>query len=186
MEKAPFPAENPGRRQHPNQVVNSYVALLGLVRDAGLLRRRRGFYIILFTILMAAWAGAWAGFFLLEDTWFQLLIAAGMGVVLTQLGFLAHEAAHRQVFASKAMNEWSARLIGTGLVGISYAMWVQKHTPHHNHPEHDRQGSGYPHRGDRLPPAGGGFTSRLHDPSHAPPGMAVVSVAVLPGREPSR
>lgn len=134
MEKTPSPTENPGRRPSPNQAVNSYIALLGQVRDAGLLRRRRGFYISLFAILMVAWAGTWAGFFLLEDTWFQLLIAAGMGVVLTQLGFLAHEAAHRQIFASKVMNEWSARLIGTGLVGISYAMWAQKHTRHHNHP----------------------------------------------------
>jgi fatty acid desaturase len=115
-------------------MVNSYVTLLKQVRDAGFLKRRRGFYIVLFAILMMAWAGTWTGFFLLEDTWFQLLIAAGMGVVLTQFGFLAHEAAHRQIFASKAMNEWSARLVGAGLVGISYAMWAQKHTRHHNHP----------------------------------------------------
>jgi len=134
MEKAPSEAENPRQRQSPNQVVNSYVLLLKQVRQAGLLRRRRGFYITVFVILMAAWAGTWTGFILLADTWFQLLIAAGMGVVLTQFGFLAHEAAHRQIFASKGMNEWSARLIGTGLVGISYAMWTRKHTRHHNHP----------------------------------------------------
>jgi fatty acid desaturase len=56
----------------------------------------RGFYITVFVILMLAWAGTWSGFLLLRDTWFQLLIAAGMGVVLTQFAFLAHEAAHRQ------------------------------------------------------------------------------------------
>jgi fatty acid desaturase len=134
MEKAPSEAENPRQRQSPNQVVNSYLLLLKQVRQAGLLRRRRGFYITVFVILMAAWAGTWTGFILLADTRFQLLIAASMGVVLTQFGFLAHEAAHRQIFASKGMNEWSARLIGTGLVGISYAMWTRKHTRHHNHP----------------------------------------------------
>lgn len=134
MEKTPSQADNPRQHQPPNQVVNSYVTLLKQMRDAGFLRRRRRFYIILFAILMAAWAGTWTGFILLEETWFQLLIAAGMGVVLTQFGFLAHEAAHRQIFASKGMNEWSARLIGTGLCGISYAMWAQKHTRHHNHP----------------------------------------------------
>ncbi len=116
------------------RMVNSYAALLKSVRSAGLLKRRRGFYITVFVILMLAWAGTWSGFLLLRDTWFQLLIAAGMGVVLTQFAFLAHEAAHRQVFKSKSMNEWSARLIGTGLVGISYAMWAQKHTRHHNFP----------------------------------------------------
>jgi fatty acid desaturase len=134
MKKTPSQAENARPRQSPNQVVNSYVTLLKQVRDAGLLRRRRGFYITLFAMLMTAWAGTWTGLILLEDTWFQLLIAAGMGMVLTQFSFLAHEAAHHQIFTSKAMNEWSARLIGTGLVGVSYAMWVQKHTRHHNHP----------------------------------------------------
>ncbi|MCR1160228.1 acyl-CoA desaturase [Paenarthrobacter sp. UW852] len=116
------------------RAVNSYSALLRSVRDAGLLQRRRGFYITIFIVLMIAWAGTWSGFLLLRDTWFQLLIAAFMGVVLTQFAFLAHEAAHRQVFKSKGMNEWSARLIGTGLVGISYSMWAQKHTRHHNFP----------------------------------------------------
>lgn len=115
-------------------MVRSYVTLLKAVRDAGLLRRCRGFYITLFAILMATWAGAWAGFILLQDAWYQLLIAAVMGIVLAQFGFLAHEAAHRQIFASKKMNEWSARLIGPGLVGISYAMWTQKHTRHHAYP----------------------------------------------------
>ncbi|MCP1413981.1 acyl-CoA desaturase [Paenarthrobacter sp. A20] len=116
------------------RTVNSYVTLLKSVRSAGLLKRRRGFYITVFVILMAAWTGTWSGFLLLRDTWFQLLIAAVMGVVLTQFAFLAHEAAHHQVFKSKGMNEWSARLVGTGLVGISYSMWAQKHTRHHNFP----------------------------------------------------
>lgn len=116
------------------RTVLSYSALLKSVRSAGLLKRRRGFYITVFVILMVVWAGTWSGLILLRDTWFQLLIAAGMGVVLTQFAFLAHEAAHRQVFKSKGMNEWSARLVGTGLVGISYSMWVQKHTRHHNFP----------------------------------------------------
>lgn len=72
---------------------------------------------------MAPWAGTWTGFILVEDTWFRLLIAAGMGVVLTQFGFLSHEAAHTgKFFASNRLNEWSARLIGAGLAGISYAL----------------------------------------------------------------
>ncbi|MFJ5958851.1 fatty acid desaturase family protein [Paenarthrobacter sp. NPDC092416] len=126
--------ENSPERGAAARTVNTYATLLKSVRTAGLLKRRRGFYITLFVLLMASWAGVWSGLLLLQDTWFQLLIAAGMGVVLTQFAFLAHEAAHRQVFKSKGMNEWSARLIGTGLVGISYAMWAQKHTRHHNFP----------------------------------------------------
>ncbi|MDQ0258662.1 fatty acid desaturase [Sinomonas atrocyanea] len=122
------------RAIRPNRVVNSYAALQRQVRDAGLLNRRRRYYIALFTILATAWAGGWTGFALIGASWYQLLIAAGLGILMTQFGFLAHEAAHSQVFASWAANEWSARLIGNGLTGISYAMWQQKHSRHHSNP----------------------------------------------------
>jgi fatty acid desaturase len=120
--------------REPNGIAAGYLVLAARIRDAGLLRRRRGYYITLFTVLMLALAGAWTGFALLGRTWFQLLIAAVLGILFTQFSFLAHEAAHRQVFASKRVNEWAARLVGTGLVGISYAMWMRKHTRHHGFP----------------------------------------------------
>ncbi|MFQ6157767.1 hypothetical protein ACLMMA_15020 [Micrococcus luteus] len=88
------------RAIRPNHVVNTYAALQRQVRDAGLLNRRRGYYIALFTILAIAWAGGWTGFALIGPSWYQLLIAAGLGILMTQFGFLAHEAAHSQVFAS--------------------------------------------------------------------------------------
>lgn len=134
MESAFSSGAGPRRRAITPPAVNSYATLLKSLRSAGLLERRRGFYISLFSVLVLAWAGAWTGFFVLAQTWYQLLIAAAMGVVLAQFGFLAHEAAHMQVFASRRLNEWSARLIGAGLTGISYAMWTQKHTKHHAFP----------------------------------------------------
>ncbi|MBT8160221.1 MULTISPECIES: acyl-CoA desaturase [Arthrobacter] len=118
----------------PNPVVHSYSELLKGVRAAGLLERRTGFYIGLFVSLMVLMAGTWLGFGLLGDSWFQLLIAAALGIVCTQLSFLAHEAGHKQVFASRRANDWSARLLATGIAGISYSWWEQKHGAHHNHP----------------------------------------------------
>ncbi|WP_422933167.1 fatty acid desaturase family protein [Sinomonas sp. P47F7] len=123
-----------GRAARPNAVVNSYLALQKEVRTSGLLDRRRGYYITLFAVLLAAWGAAWTGFALLGPTWYQLLIAAGIGILTTQFGFLAHEAAHSQIFSSWPVNEWSARLVGNGFTGISYAMWQQKHSRHHSNP----------------------------------------------------
>ncbi len=117
-----------------NGVVKSYAELLRQVRAAGLDRRRRLFYILLFSILMLALAAAGTGFFILSVTWFQLLIAAGLGIVFTQFAFIAHEAAHHQVFASGAANDWAARVLGCLLVGMSYTMWVKKHSAHHRYP----------------------------------------------------
>ena len=40
---------------------------------------------------------------LLGDSWLQLLMAGALGLVMSQLGFLGHEAAHRQMFRSAAL-----------------------------------------------------------------------------------
>ncbi len=117
-----------------NPVIESYSALLKEARAAGLMRRRRTFYAVVFAVLLVLLAAAGTGFMLLGQTWFQLLIAAGLGILFTQFAFLAHEAAHHQVFASGPANDWTARILGPLLVGMSYAMWVKKHTAHHQDP----------------------------------------------------
>ena len=55
---------------------------------------------MVFAILLVALGGIVTGFVLLGDSWFQLLIAGALGIILTQFAFLAHEASHRQVFES--------------------------------------------------------------------------------------
>jgi fatty acid desaturase len=119
---------------HTNPLVESYAGLLKNVRAAGLMRRRRTFYALVFAALLLILGAAGTGFVLLGQTWFQLLIAAVLGLVFTQFAFLAHEAAHHQVFSSGQANDWTARILGPLLVGMSYAMWVKKHTAHHQNP----------------------------------------------------
>jgi len=111
-----------------------YSALLRSVRDAGLLRRRTGFYGLMFGAVTFALAGAITGFVLLGDSWYQLLIAAALGVILTQYAFLAHEASHRQVFESGKANDVAGRTIANLFVGISYSWWMAKHSRHHAKP----------------------------------------------------
>jgi len=118
-------------RQHPT---SEFSALLHIVRDAGLLHRRTGFYIAMFAVLAALFVGLAAGFVVLGDSWFQLLIAGGLGIVLTQFAFLAHEASHRQVFESGRSNDVAGRVIANLVVGISYSWWMTKHSRHHANP----------------------------------------------------
>lgn len=115
-------------------VTSTYNELLAQVRGEGLLERRRGFYIGMFAVLTVGLLGAAAGFVLLGDSWFQLLIAAALGLIFTQFAFLGHEASHRQVFASGPRNDRAGRLIATWLVGMSYQWWMTKHTRHHANP----------------------------------------------------
>ncbi|AMM22749.1 delta fatty acid desaturase (plasmid) [Frondihabitans sp. PAMC 28766] len=113
---------------------STYTALLAQVRDAGLLKRRRGFYITVFVIITLLLAAAVTGFFLIGTSWFQLLIAAGIGLIFTQYGFLAHETAHRQVFESGKTSDRVGRILASGVVGMSYDWWTSKHTKHHGNP----------------------------------------------------
>ncbi len=104
------------------------------VRETGLLRRTPWFYLMVGIALALAFGGAITGFVLLGDTWYQLLIAAVLGILFTQVAFLGHEAAHRQILASGPGNDRLARILASGVVGISYAWWTSKHTRHHANP----------------------------------------------------
>lgn len=126
------------RRTEPRSsappTTKSYSALSRVVRETGLLHRARWFYLTLFIGLVVALGGAVAGFVLLGDSWFQLLIAGAFGIIFTQFAFLAHEASHRQVLESGRANDRIGRLLATVVVGISYSWWMTKHTRHHANP----------------------------------------------------
>jgi fatty acid desaturase len=113
---------------------SSYTALLARIKDEGLLGRRTGWYWGLIVVLIVLLALAGAAFTVLGDSWWQLVVAGVLGLLFTQFAFLAHEAAHRQVFASHTWNDRAARYGGTLLTGISYAWWTSKHTRHHANP----------------------------------------------------
>ncbi|WP_370616922.1 fatty acid desaturase family protein [Mumia sp. Pv 4-285] len=111
--------------------------LLHQVRAKGLLERRSGRYAVRIAATIAAFAGLWVAFFLLGDSWWQLLVAAAMGVVITQFGFLGHDAAHRQIFRSAEANAWAARLLAGVFAGLSYGWWRAKHNKHHQAPNQE-------------------------------------------------
>lgn len=117
-----------------NAAPSGFAPLLKRVKDAGLLRRSQVFYLSLLTTLVLALGGAIAGFVLLGDSWFQLLIAAALGVIFTQFAFVGHEASHRQVFTSGKANDRMGRALASGVVGLSYSWWMNKHTRHHGNP----------------------------------------------------
>ena len=119
----------------PNERYTSiFSELLKDVRDQGLLDRRQGYYWAQIGVHVAAFFGIWAGFFLLGNSWFQLILAAALGIIVTQFGFLGHDAAHRQMFKSAAWNSWTARILAGGFAGLSFAWWRAKHNMHHKAP----------------------------------------------------
>jgi fatty acid desaturase len=113
---------------------DDYVELLARIRAEGLLERRRGFYLAVFAALVAALALLVTVMVRLGSSPYQLVVAGLLGLVMVQFGFLAHEAAHREVFASVGANAWAARLVGALVVGMSLHAWRVSHSRHHAQP----------------------------------------------------
>ena len=85
------------------------------------MRRRYGYYwtkLIGAALILAAWV---VGFILIGDSWWQLANAGVLAIVMTQISFLGHDAAHRQIFKSGRWNDWVSLIIANLFVGISMA-----------------------------------------------------------------
>ncbi|WP_020577884.1 fatty acid desaturase family protein [Actinopolymorpha alba] len=80
--------------------------------------------------------GTIAGFFLLGDSWLQIVLAAILAVLFTQIAFLAHDVGHRQVFTSRRTAQIVGLLLADAGIGLSYGWWIGKHTRHHANPNH--------------------------------------------------
>jgi len=122
------------RSQSPGSRGSEYAVLSRRVRQAGLLDRRLGYYAWKMTLTGLALAAGWAVFAVLGDSWWQLGIAAFLAVIFTQVGFLGHDAGHRQVFRSRRANYIVAVLCGNLCTGLSIGWWTGKHNRHHAHP----------------------------------------------------
>lgn len=115
---------------------SDYTELSRRIRNAGLLEKRHLYYVVTFAATLGLYAGGWVAFFLLGDSWYQLIVAAVLGMAFTQVGFLGHDVGHRQVFRSRRASDITGVLLANLGVGFSYGWWVGKHTRHHANPNH--------------------------------------------------
>jgi fatty acid desaturase len=125
-----------GSRLPDAQRGSAFARLAREIKDAGLLDRRRGYYVLRMAINILLLAAGAMAFVLLGDSWWQLLTAAFLAVVFTQFAFIGHDAGHRQIFASKRGNDVVGYLHGA-VTGISFEWWVEKHNRHHANPNHE-------------------------------------------------
>jgi fatty acid desaturase len=130
----PLPA---AATRSPTRRWSEYTQLSRQIKQAGLLDRRRGTYAAKIGLNLVLLAAGGAAFFLLGDSWWQLLTAAYLAVVATQLAFLGHDAGHRQVFRTRRANDLAGLVHANLLVGISFGWWVPKHNAHHSNPNHE-------------------------------------------------
>jgi fatty acid desaturase len=113
---------------------SEYAELSRQIRRAGLLDRRPWYYARKITVTTVLFAAGWAAFALVGDSWWQLAVAVFLAVMFTQVGFLGHDAGHRQILGSRKASYIIGILHGNLGIGLSYGWWVGKHNRHHAHP----------------------------------------------------
>ena len=113
---------------------SDYAELSRQVKQAGLLERRHWRYVWRITVTVLLLAAGWAAFVLAGNSWWQLGVAVFLAVMFTQVGFLGHDAGHRQIAGSRRVSYVLGILLGNLGIGLSYGWWVAKHNRHHAHP----------------------------------------------------
>lgn len=116
---------------------SDFTELTRLISQAGLLRRRPGYYALRIGGVAALYVASWVAFALIGSSWWTLLLAVAMGGIFAQLALVAHDVAHRQVFRKRQASEWAGRIAGNLGIGMSYSWWQDKHTRHHANPNHE-------------------------------------------------
>jgi fatty acid desaturase len=113
---------------------SDYAQLSRQVRQAGLMNRRPWRYAARIALTVSLLAGGWATFVLVGNSWWQLAVAVFLAIVFAQIGFVGHDAGHRQIYGSRRASYALGILLGDLCIGLSFGWWVTKHNRHHAHP----------------------------------------------------
>jgi fatty acid desaturase len=115
----------------------NYATLKAMVQEAGLLKAQGTYYAVKLAYTLAMFAAGIALLFMLSGWLRVLVVAPYLAFVCAQLGFLAHDLGHKQVFPSTRVNNWFGMVLANVLVGMSLSWWNDKHNAHHANPNHD-------------------------------------------------
>src|SRR5262245_25801137 len=98
---------------------SDFANLSRLTGEAGLMRRRPGYYVARIALVVGIFLAGWIAFAVIGDSWYQLLMAPCLAVASAQLALVAHDIAHRQVFRTRRVSEIAGLLVGNLGIGMS-------------------------------------------------------------------
>ena len=110
-----------------------FAELRRLVTEKGLLNKQPVYYISKILLTLGLLGASLTVLLLVNTLWLQLLNAAFLAFVFTQIGFIGHDAGHRQIFRKSNKSDVIALPIAL-LLGFSRSWWIVKHNRHHGTP----------------------------------------------------
>ena len=112
-----------------------YADLKRLIKQQGLLNKQPVYYAFKLPFTLGLLALSLTFLVVVDNLGLQLVNAVFLGFVFTQIGFIGHDAGHRQIFHSLRKNEIVGLVINF-LLASDRSWWIDKHNRHHNNPNH--------------------------------------------------
>ncbi len=131
-ESAPSEFESPVARSP----INQYVELKRIVKGKGLLETQPIYYTFKLLLTLSLLVLGLVPILVIKNFWLLIPDAVYLAFVSTQIAFIGHDAAHKQI----AHTSWKNYVIGlmdSLLVGVSYSWWANKHNRHHSYPNQE-------------------------------------------------
>jgi fatty acid desaturase len=116
---------------------NEYAELKWLIKRQGLLDKQPAYYTYKILLTSGMLALSLALVLLTDTLWLQLLNAAYLAFIFTQIAFIGHDLGHRQIFHADRKSALLGLVVGNLILGLSRGWWVDKHNRHHANPNHD-------------------------------------------------
>jgi fatty acid desaturase len=113
---------------------NEYAQLKQIIRQRSLLDKQPQYYSSKILLTVGLLAVGIVFFLVVGAFWLRLVDAVFLAFVFGQIGFLGHDAGHRQIFNATGKNDLLGLFLGDLLIGMSFSWWVGKHNQHHSHP----------------------------------------------------
>ncbi len=110
-----------------------YADLKRRIAAAGLFEKQLGYYAYKIVSGLLLFALGLIFLVMIDNMWLQVANAIFLAFVFVQVGFLGHDAGHRQIFKKVRRNDYLGLLVNL-LLGISRSWWFDQHNEHHDNP----------------------------------------------------
>ena len=113
---------------------SDYIELSRLIKSRGLLNKQPAYYTWKILSTLGMLAASLTILALVDTLWLQLLNAAFLAFVFSQIGFIAHDAGHQQIVTSTRKSDFLLLCISF-LIALNRSWWLDNHNyRHHSNP----------------------------------------------------